>query len=372
MTVVGVNGVTGMLGRHIACRLHVEPTIRVTPIGRAQFDDPVALDGTFAGCDAIVHAAGMNRGDPADIEATNTRLTEQLVASARRTGRTPHVIFANSVQQELDNPYGRSKLRAADILRTWANDVGAPFTDLVLPHVFGEGGRPFHNSVVATFCHQLAVGEQPRIENDSTLELIHAQDVADEVVDAVGAPTTGPRRLKGVHMTVSQLLDLLRPMNELYSGGRLPDLGEPLAVQLFNTLRSYRFPTAYPTAFPLRTDDRGSLFEAVQETSGGQTFLSHTKPGITRGNHFHLRKVERFVVVQGDAVIRIRPVFGETVHEFPVTGDAPSYVDIPTLHTHNITNTGPGDLLTLFWANEIFDEARPDTYATPVEGSEAA
>jgi UDP-2-acetamido-2,6-beta-L-arabino-hexul-4-ose reductase len=141
----------------------------------------------------------------------------------------------------------------------------------------------------------------------------------------------------------------------------VPELGDDFQLSLFNTYRSYLYPNRFPVALTLHSDTRGSLFEAVKTMHGGQAFLSHTHPGITRGNHYHKEKFERFLVIKGEAVIRIRKMFAKEIFEFKVSGEKPQYVDIPTLHTHNISNTGDKELTTLFWSHQIFDPSASDT-----------
>ena len=239
--------------------------------------------------------------------------------------------------------------------------------NLVFPHVFGERGRPFHNSVVSTFCHQIANGEERQVRDDAELSLLHAQDAADIIVaHAASSSSSGEVRVGGWPTTVRQLLMRLEGLAESYDGGVVPDLRQPMDLALFNTYRSYIYPARYPVDVILRTDARGALFEAVKSLNGGQSFLSTTHPGITRGNHYHRRKVERFLVVSGQAEIRVRRLFDERIVSFHLSGDRPQFIDIPTLHTHDITNTGSNDLLTLFWANEIFDPVQPDTQAQQV------
>ena len=177
----------------------------------------------------------------------------------------------------------------------------------------------------------------------------------------------GDVRVQGHRLTVYALLNTLTGMQELYGQHIIPDLREDLRRDLFNTFRSYLYPQHYPVRLTLHTDPRGSLFEAVKSLNGGQSFMSTTHPGITRGNHYHTRKVERFLVTGGEAEIRLRHLFGQEVQTFRVSGDQPSYVDIPTLHTHNITNVGATTLSTLFWTHELFDPANPDTVAELVE-----
>jgi UDP-2-acetamido-2,6-beta-L-arabino-hexul-4-ose reductase len=227
--------------------------------------------------------------------------------------------------------------------------------------VFGESGRPFYNSVVSTFCYQLANGLQPEIHKDVELELLHAQKVAREILEIVCRGKGGKVRVQGVPMTVSALLSKLTLQAKQYTDQVIPDLRDDLSLDLFNTYRSYLLPQHYLVTMKVHADDRGNLFEAVKTFNGGQCFISSTRPGVTRGNHYHTRKFERFLVLQGSAKICIRRMFDSVVTSLELCGHSPQFVDIPTMHTHNITNTGDSDLITLFWAQEIFDPARPDT-----------
>jgi UDP-2-acetamido-2,6-beta-L-arabino-hexul-4-ose reductase len=358
---VAVTGATGLLGWHLRCALHSYGVADVRPIDRALFSCQEELQMALASCDAVVHLAGVNRGAPDQIESTNVALASCLVEALRQTDMTPHVVFANSIRRGEATPYGRGKAAAAAVLSTWATETGARFTDLVLPHVFGELGRPFYNSVVATFCYQLANGDEPHVLDDNVLELVHTQDVADEVVRLIGTRTAGEVRVRGRAMLVSELLDKLASFAREYIGGDLPDVRSPLHRALFNVYRSYLFPKRLAVPLVVRSDKRGSLAEAVKTPSGGQTFFSSTRPGVSRGNHYHRRKIERFVVVNGTAVIRFRRLFSSDTTQVEVRGSDPAGVDIPTLHTHAITNVGGDDLLTIFWADEVFDPKNPDT-----------
>lgn len=363
---IGITGAHGLLGWHLRAHLHGLGGYEVVAGGRTVFDDDRSLDDFVSGCDAVVHLAGMNRGDVGELEATNGALAAKLVAALERGGGAPQVVFANSVHRGRDDAYGRSKRRASGLLADWARVSGAAFTDLVLPHVYGEGGRPYYNSAVSTFCHQIAGGQEPSVRDDANLELLHAQDFAAAAVGAIDGAVRGELRVAGEPLTVGALAAKLSDMDAGYAKHRIPDVRLPLDRNLFNTLRSYMFPARYPMPLPRWEDERGVLVETVKSTNGGQTFVSSTHPGVTRGNHFHLRKVERFVVVSGRAVIRVRKLFDPEVHEFPVDGSEPAYVDIPTLHTHSITNVGAEPLVTFFWAHEIFDPAAPDTTPEPV------
>jgi len=355
-----VTGGHGMLGWHMRCRLASRPDATVVPLGRGAFDDATTLAAALHDADVIVHFAGMNRGSDADIEATNVGLADALVRAIETRTRPPTLVFSSSVHIDGDSVYGTSKRRAGEVFAAWARRSSGRFINLVLPHVFGECAKPFYNSVVATFCHQLACGETPELKQDIELKLLHAQDVADLVVELIDSQTTGEVRPDGHPLAVSDLLARLSRLAGEYREGVVPT-SQGLELALFNTYRSYLYPRHYPVDVRVRSDDRGRLFEAVKCNEGGQVFISDTRPGITRGNHYHRRKVERFFVLEGQAEIRVRRLFDEQVTTFTVDGRRPQYIDMPTLHPPNITNTGQGLLVTLFWANEIFDPQRPDT-----------
>lgn len=367
---IGITGADGLIGWHLRAYLKaIDSGHDVRLASRATFKRPELLTEFVDGVDAIIHLAGMNRGADAEIETTNAALARDLVLACEQTNTRPFLVYANSTHQDRDTAYGRGKRAGANTLRSWAEQNGTGFANLILPHVFGEFGKPFYNSVVSTFCHQLARNETPQIITDGDLELLHAQDVAAHSLMVIQENQCGDIRLNGANMKVSELLQRLTDMRDCYQSMVMPKLESMLDVRLFNTLRSYLFPGHYPVALVLHSDVRGSLFEVVKSISGGQVFISTTHPGITRGNHFHTRKIERFLVASGEAEICLRKLFGDEVTRFKVRGDSPCYVDIPTFHTHHITNTGESELVTLFWANEIFDPADADTFPELVGAS---
>ncbi len=360
---IGITGANGFLGWHLRCHLHGRTDVQVTSLGHDGFYRKDLLGQFVGNLDVLVHLAGVNRAADEAIRAGNIEPARLLVAACTDTGATPHIIFANSTQSENNSVYGASKRQAAEVLGDWARSHGSRFTNIILPHLFGESGRPFYNSAISTFCHQIAVGEQPKILVDSELELVHAQRASADIVKCIDSGIDGDKRLQGVRIRVSDVLEKIRGMASQYEGHIIPSLSSQLDLDLFNTYRSYLFPAHYPTRLELRSDARGDLCEAIKSVHGGQGFVSSTHPGITRGNHYHRHKFERFLVLSGEALIRVRRLFTQEIVEFNVSGDNPAYIDMPALHTHNITNTGTGDLLTLFWSNEIFDPERPDTFA---------
>jgi UDP-2-acetamido-2,6-beta-L-arabino-hexul-4-ose reductase len=370
---IGITGADGFLGWHLRCLLQGGTTDdTAVPCDQASFADDSALDNLVATSDAMVHFAGINRGTDDEVLNGNLAITDRLIAALRRSGRAPHVLFASSIQIERDNPYGEAKRICAQRLQAWADGCGARFTTVVLPNVFGEFGRPFYNSAVATFCHQLVHGEEPRIAVDAPLELIHAQDAVAQFVTLAHDGRVGMVCVTGHEpLLVSEILRRLQGLNVSYSSGTFPLLADSFDLQLFNTLRSFRFPELAQGTFDVHRDSRGSLWEVALAEGTGRTFVSWTLPGITRGNHYHRHNVERFAVLSGSGRIRLRRLFTPEVHTYDLTGEAPGYVDMPTFCTHSIENTGSTPLLTLFWSGELFDAANPDTWSEPVLAQEA-
>lgn len=359
---VVLTGADGFLGWHLRCRLRALTGHEIVPVGRAEWS---ALEQHIAGADAVVHLAGVNRGSDEEVEGGNVALARELGRAIRSVGSAPRLVFANSIQAGNATPYGAGKAAAGDLLAEEATLAGSHYVDVRLPNLFGEHGRPKYNSFVATFVRAVIDGEIPQIV-DRPVDLLHVQLAAQALMDGL---TTRATQLEptGQHATVEGVYNQLVAMNELYELGDVPPLTSDWEIDLFNTLRAARFPSKCPIALEPRTDNRGRLVEVVRAHGGeGQTFVSTTKPGIKRGEHFHLRKVERFVVLTGEARISLRRLFDEEVMSFDVTGDEPVAIDMPTMWVHNITNTGSSELVTLFWTHELFDPAASDTYPEPV------
>nr|WP_193571016.1 NAD-dependent epimerase/dehydratase family protein [Diaminobutyricibacter tongyongensis] len=360
-----MTGANGFLGWHTRCAAHAQG-IPVTTIAVGDGFNLAAATGAISGTDRLIHVAGVNRASDEEVVGGNVRFAEQLASALEQAAPAPSVVvFANSIQADNDSAYGTAKRVAADILRSAAERVGATFVDLRLPNLFGEHGRPFYNSVVATFSHLLATGGRPVIDQDRELSLLHAQNAADALLGFVEADQLSDLEERE---TVTGLLARLGDIASVYSrGGEIPDIAHPFERDLFNTYRAAAFPEGTPISLQRHADNRGSFFEIVRSQGGaGQSSFSTTVSGVTRGDHYHRRKVERFTVLSGEATIKLRKLFSTQVHEFRVVGESPASIDMPTMWAHNITNVGEADLYTSFWSNELFDPERPDTIAEPV------
>jgi UDP-2-acetamido-2,6-beta-L-arabino-hexul-4-ose reductase len=360
---IAVTGLDGFVGWHVRCAARARWGGDLVGLGINEFADSALLDAGLADVDAVIHLAGVNRAaDPTEVEQTNPWLAEQLVASLRRLGRTVPVIYGSSIHSLGDSVFGVAKRKAAAILTAWGAEVGAPVADVLMPNLFGEHGLPNYNSVVATFCHTIAGGGSPSVVDDKELPLLHVGDAADRLLDLAASPESRQVLLEGRPTWVSDLAARLTAIATDYRSGRLPDLSDCFTKQLFNTYRSATFPGHFPIHPQPAEDPRGRLVEAVKGLGGqAQVFYSSTNPGFTRGQHWHRHKVERFLVLSGTGTMRLRRLFTDEVVEFPVSGDRPAIVDMPTFWAHSITNTGDEPMVTLFFADELFDPANPDT-----------
>lgn len=375
---VGITGQAGFVGTHLFNTLGLHPDdFERVPFEDAFFQDPGAMDRFVRSCDAIVHLAAVNRcPSEGELYETNVRLVRQLVEAMEKANATPHVVFSSSIQEDRDNVYGKSKREGRRLFGEWAARSGGEFTGLVIPNVFGPFGRPNYNSFVATFAHKLTHGESPAVQVDADVPLIYVGSLCDRILRVLrhdsassGGPSAGSvskcvRLPPDFTRKVSDILRLFEEYRDAYLGrGELPDLRDRDEVNLFNTFRCYAdLRSRNPVPLALHTDARGSFVETIRLRGGGQVSFSTTHPGITRGEHYHTRKIERFTVIRGKARVRLRRVGTEEILSFDIDGERPAYIDIPVWYTHNVTNVGDGDLYMQFWISEWYDPADSDTF----------
>ncbi len=335
------------------------------------FADEKQLDEFVAQCDVIVHLAAMNRHESEQyIYDTNVALAKNLVESLKRTNSKAHVLISSSTQEERDNLYGKSKKEARELIVNWANENGGKITGLIIPNVFGAFGKPFYNSFIATFCYQLTHGETPTIATDGEVKLIYVQELVETILQEIQSEQSQPELWVEPTATkkVSEALALLNEYKAKYfEGGEIPVLKDKFEHNLFNTYRTYiDHKNYFPVKFTQHTDPRGAFVEVIRLGIGGQCSFSTTVPGITRGNHYHTRKIERFAVIKGKALIQLRKIDTDEILNFHLDGNEPAYVDMPIWYTHNIKNIGDEELYTIFWINEPYDPEDPDTYLLEV------
>lgn len=331
------------------------------------------LAGLAGRAELVFHLAGVNRPrDEREFTEGNVELTRRLCEALESARSRAVVVLSSSTQAELDNPYGRSKKAAEEVVLDYHRRVGAPVYIYRFPNVFGKWSRPNYNTVVATFCHNISRGLPVQVSNRANLiRFVYIDDIVREFLAIAGRNAHDPGRtsyeIQPVFtITLGELHDLIVWFKENRQRGLLPDLANPLVKYLYSTYISFYDLQDLSYPVDLKTDDRGWLFELIKSPHAGQIFVSRTRPGVTRGNHYHDTKVEKFCVIQGEGVIRFRHVLGGAVTEYRVNDREIRVVDIPPGYTHSIENTGSVDMITLFWANEIFDPKRPDTWAEKV------
>lgn len=370
---VGITGQAGFMGRHLFNFLGTKENVERIPFERAFFEQPEKLQNFVTSCDVVVHIAAMNRHeDQKVIYDTNVNLVKQLITACRTTNASPKIIFSSSTQEERDNLYGKSKRDGRQFLEDWAVANGGQVASLIIPNVFGPFGKPFYNSFIATFCHQIIAGEEPTIINDSTVNLIYINELSEAFYKEISAKNTDASTSYIVPHTssrkVSEILDLLKCYKKQYvDNGEVPQVNiGSFELDLFNTFTSFIPKDYFPRKFTKHTDNRGAFVEIMRSGTAGQSSYSTTVPGITRGNHYHTRKIERFAVISGKATIKLRKVDSDEFFEYHLDGNEPAYVDMPIWYTHNITNIGDTELITLFWINEPYNPEDADTYFVEV------
>ena len=370
MTRILITGGRGFLGRNLAAHLRERKGCETWIFD--QENSVEELRNWVLGADVIFHLAGVNRPqNPMDFERGNAGLTEQVCKLVRESRRSPKIVFSSSIQAELDNPYGASKAKAEDVLRRLAAETGACVRIYRLKNLFGKWCRPNYNSVTATFCHNIA-NDLPIAISDPAreVELSYVDDVvAAFLAEIDGQQTSGPAitEIPAYRIQLGDLAGRVQAFHEMRSTLILPDFAEWFNRALYATYLSYIPPAARQHNLDIRSDARGSLAEVVKQKHFGQMFVSRTKPGVTRGNHYHQTKTEKFFVVEGNGLIRMRAVDGGPIEEYSVSGSGYQVIDIPPGVTHSITNVGAGEMVTLFWSSEMFDQNSPDTYYLPVE-----
>ena len=371
MKTVLITGSNGFVGRNLWVSLQQRKDVRLL-----YFDienDPVTLPTLISQADFIFHLAGVNR--PQNIEdfsTGNTGLTEILISYLLAQGKATPLLISSSTQAIQNNPYGVSKRAAEDAVFAYGRKTGAPVFVYRLPNVFGKWCRPNYNSAVATFCHNIA-HDLPIQVNDPAvvMNLVYIDDVVGSFIAALNGRVGGAEdfcQVQPVHTaTLGGIADLIRSFKASRDSRSIPDMADPFTKKLYATYLSYLPQGSFSYPLTMNVDERGSFTEFIKTVDRGQVSVNISKPGITKGNHWHHTKNEKFLVVSGQGVIRFRQVGSEEVIAYHVSGEKLEVVDIPTGYTHDITNTGETDMVTVMWCNEMYDPERPDTFFDKVK-----
>ncbi|MBU5449792.1 capsular polysaccharide biosynthesis protein CapF [Acetivibrio sp. MSJd-27] len=380
-----ITGAKGFVGKNLIAQLHNIKDGKVKKDGLTseltlyEYDmdtNPELLDLYTKDCDFVFHLAGVNRPkDENEFMEGNFGFTSVLLQSLKKNGNKAPVLITSSIQAALDNPYGRSKKAGEDLLLDYGRGNGVKTLVYRLPNVFGKWCRPNYNSAVATFCHNIANGLSIQINDPNTdMKLVYIDDVVEEFLCAL----SGQENREGdfcsvpvVHaVKLGEIADLLYSFRESRKTLSVPKLDNPFEKALYSTYLSYLPKDQFSYPLKMNIDERGSFTEIIRTPDRGQFSVNISKPGITKGNHWHHTKNEKFVVVSGKGLIRFRKIGGDEVIDYHVSGENIEVVDIPTGYTHSIVNEGETDLVTFMWCNECFDPDRPDTYFEEVSRGE--
>lgn len=366
-----VTGAAGFVGRNLVETLRLRNDVAITTFDIA--DNPDVLERSLLSSDFVFHLAGVNRPQhPEEFRTGNAGLTEEIVGVLQEQGRGVPVVLCSSTQAAQDNPYGLSKRQAEEAVFAYGRASGAPVYVYRLPNLFGKWCRPNYNSAVATFCHNIANNLPIQINDPSvTMTLAYIDDVVAAFLAALDGQATirdGFACVEPVHtIGLGAIAELIQGFKSSRLDLNVPDMSNPFARKLYSTYLSYLPTDGFSYPLKMNVDDRGSFTEFLRTPDRGQVSINISKPGITKGNHWHHSKNEKFLVVSGSGVIRFRKIGCDKIVEYSVSGEKLEVVDIPTGYTHNISNTGDRDMVTVMWVNEAFDPENPDTIFEPVE-----
>jgi len=364
---IGITGQNGFIGYHLSQTIkYTRSDWTLVRFERSYLENSKSLDSFVSSCDVIVHLAGVNRAETDQkVYDSNLRLSTVLNEALIKTSFKGHLLFASSSQENGDSIYGKSKKKSRVLLENIIDSLGGKFTGLIIPNVFGPFCKPNYNSFVATFCSKILNNEAPEVIQDANAPLLYVGNLIEQILEVIRDPKGSLIEIQpDLEVKVTEVLDLLNTFKDSYlDSNTIPSLQTPFELQLFNTFRSYLdLENRYPSLLEKHSDERGFFSEIIRTDIGGQFSYSTTLPGITRGNHFHTRKIERFIVIEGKAKISLRKIGSTEVYEYLLNGENPSYVDMPIWYTHNITNIGSAPLITAFWINEPYNSEYADTY----------
>ncbi len=365
-----VTGSAGFIGKNLVESLRQREDVVLTTFDLE--DDLLVLDTALQQADFVFHLAGVNRPqNEEEFRTGNTGLTEDVVKFLQKQSRVVPVLLCSSTQAALDNPYGQSKRQAEDVVFAYSNTTKIPVFVYRLPNLFGKWCRPNYNSAVATFCHNIANDLPVKVNDPSvTMNLAYIDDVVNSFISALDGNATcqdGYAIVEPVHtIKLGEVVALLNSFKNSRIELSLPDFSKSFTKKLYSTYLSYLPSDSFSYSLKMNIDERGSFTEFIKTPDRGQVSVNIAKPCITKGNHWHHTKNEKFLVVSGTGVIRFRRIGSEEIIKYTVSGDKLEVVDIPPGYTHNISNTGDIDMVTVMWVNEAYDPDDPDTIFEPV------
>ena len=360
-----ITGAGGFIGKNLIAELRNRGFHDI--LSYTKEEDPALLETYAKECDFVFHLAGVNRPIHDDeFMAGNYRFTERLLMLLEEFGNTAPIVATSSIQAEQDHLYGKSKRAMEEALFHHESKTGAEVYVYRLPNVFGKWSKPDYNSVVATYCYYIARNKPIKIHDEKKeLTLCYIDDVVEEFLHALQRNPTRQSSYCKVSLTYQITLGDLAGLLESFKNREnlhIANMGDDLTKKLYSTYISFLPKNQFAYNLKMNVDQRGSFTEFIKTPDRGQVSVNISKPGITKGNHWHHSKNEKFLVVSGEGVIRFRRLGSEEIIEYYVSGENMQVVDIPTGYTHSIVNIGRADLITIIWANECFNPKKPDTY----------
>jgi UDP-2-acetamido-2,6-beta-L-arabino-hexul-4-ose reductase len=361
-----VTGAKGFIGKNLIAELKNR---KYTDIYEYDTDtEPSLLEEYCKDADFVFHLAGVNRPkEQSEFMEGNFGFTSALLDKLKKHGNNCPIMISSSIQAELDNPYGKSKKAGEDLLFDYSKETDAKVLIYRFPNVFGKWCRPNYNSAVATFCHNVAHGLPITVNDPSVvMNLVYIDDVAEELINALEDKENRNGYFCVVPVahtvTLGEIVDLIYSFKKSREERSVPNMADEFTKKLYSTYLSYLPEDQFSYELKMNVDDRGSFTEFIKTYDRGQVSVNISKPGITKGNHWHHTKNEKFLVVSGKGIIRLRKVDSDKVIEYFVSGEKLEVIDIPTGYTHNIENLSNTDMVTIMWVNEPFEPEKPDTY----------
>lgn len=361
-----VTGAKGFIGKNLIQELKHKDYIEIyeCDIDTTQEE----LEEYTKKCEFVFHLAGVNRPEnEEEFMKGNFGFTSKLLDLLELNNNKCPIMISSSIQAALDNPYGKSKKAGEDLIFEYGKRNNVKVLVYRFQNVFGKWCRPNYNSAIATFCHNIARNLSITVNDQEVImNLIYIDDVVNELVNALEGKENKKNNYCQVEpvytIKLGKIVELLNSFKESRENLQLPDVKDEFSKKLYSTYLSYLPENEFSYSLKNNIDDRGSFTEMLKTLERGQISVNISKPGIVKGNHWHNTKNEKFIVVSGKGVIRFRKVDSDRVIEYHVSGEKIEVVDIPVGYTHNIENTGDTDLVTIMWANEVFDPEKPDTY----------
>lgn len=361
-----VTGAQGFIGKNLIAELKNEKYNDIFQYDKET--EPALLDRYCKEAGFVFHLAGVNRPkEQSEFMDGNFGFTSTLLDALKKYKNTCPVMISSSTQAELNNPYGESKKAGENLLFSYSKETGAKVLIYRFPNVFGKWCKPNYNSAIATFCHNIAHGLPIQVNDPSVaMNLVYIDDVVEELISGLEGKESRIGdfcEVPVVHtITLGKITDLINSFKKSREEYSIPDMEDEFTKKIYSTYLSYLPEDQFSYELKMNVDNRGSFTEFIKTPDRGQVSINISKPGITKGNHWHHTKNEKFLVVSGKGVIRFRKIDSNEIIEYFVSGDKMEAVDIPTGYTHNIENLGDTEMVTIMWANESFDLEKPDTY----------